>query len=334
MKTFSIIIPVYNGVDVIGLALDSIYSQGLANEQFEVICVDDCSPTMDTFDFLSNYTFEGVHPENLKVVRHEINKRQGGARNTAFSNAEGEWVLYLDQDDHFIPNALHTLCTNISLYSNCDIVMFDYQLVTSGKIENAIYTNQSFLTEVISGADFIQKYPIPWGPWCYAYKRNFLAEHNILFVENVRFPDTDYVIKSTLLAHKMVFLPIDVYSHIHYDGNTSSVGHDKFRIEDLFNLTNRMKIVAEPFMQTNKAAAQAAIGHHIFRYQNLLKTILWRLKYSDILDILRKYPPYKQSGNKLINFTIKHPRFYAVFSQVARPTLLSAVWVKNKLRKS
>ena len=95
-----------------------------------------------------------------------------------------------------------------------------------------------------------------------------------------------------------------------------------------------MKIVAEPFMQTNKAAAQAAIGHHIFRYQNLLKTILWRLKYSDILDILRKYPPYKQSGNKLINFTIKHPRFYAVLSQVARPTLLSAVWVKNKLRKS
>ena len=39
----SIIIPVYNAAGMVGRTLDSIYSQGLDNKDFEVICVDDCS---------------------------------------------------------------------------------------------------------------------------------------------------------------------------------------------------------------------------------------------------------------------------------------------------
>lgn len=74
-KTFSIIIPVYNGQDIVGRALDSIYSQGLAEESFQVICVDDSSPTMETFDVLNNYKYNGTHPSNLLVLRHELNRR-------------------------------------------------------------------------------------------------------------------------------------------------------------------------------------------------------------------------------------------------------------------
>ena len=40
----SVIIPVYNAAAFIGRALDSIYSQGMKDDDFEVICVDDCSP--------------------------------------------------------------------------------------------------------------------------------------------------------------------------------------------------------------------------------------------------------------------------------------------------
>lgn len=39
----SIVIPVFNGSNEINICLDSIYSQGMSPEQFEVICVDDCS---------------------------------------------------------------------------------------------------------------------------------------------------------------------------------------------------------------------------------------------------------------------------------------------------
>lgn len=40
---FSIIIPVYNGEQCIGQCLDSIYAQGLLEDDFEVICVNDAS---------------------------------------------------------------------------------------------------------------------------------------------------------------------------------------------------------------------------------------------------------------------------------------------------
>ena len=130
MKTFSIIIPVYNGHDVIGRALDSIYSQGLSMDDFEVICVDDCSPTTNTWNTLNSYTYSGIHPVNLKLFRHAVNKRQGGARNTALNHAEGEWILYLDQDDCFIGDGLKHLRLSIKELDGCDVVMFDYQLVT------------------------------------------------------------------------------------------------------------------------------------------------------------------------------------------------------------
>ena len=129
MKTFSIIIPVYNGHDVIGRALDSIYSQGMVMDDFEVICVDDCSPTMDTWNALNNYTYSGTHPDNLKLFRHEVNKRQGAARNTALKYAEGEWILYLDADDYFVADSLSKLQNELLNPCELDCLMFDCQQV-------------------------------------------------------------------------------------------------------------------------------------------------------------------------------------------------------------
>lgn len=337
MKTFSIIIPVYNGQDVIGPALDSIYSQGMTNEQFEVICVDDCSPTMDTYNFLSNYTYNGIHPINLKLFRHEVNKRQGGARNTALGYAEGEWVLYLDQDDCFVENSLKELNCALTKHKACDIVMFDYCLHNTTleklNIQSQIYTRKGIISETISGSLFLRKYPIPWTPWCYAYKKDFLRNNQILFEENVRFEDVDYVIKATLNAKLITFVPIDVYKHVDSGNNTSFVGKNKSLIEDLFKISIRIKNVACDYMRIDKKAAEAAMAHHIFHYNWLLKSFLWRLSYKDIIKLLHNYAPYKNSMDKFINITIKYPRIYATLSYIARPILLSAVWVKNKLRR-
>ena len=335
MKTFSIIIPVYNGHDVIGRALDSVYSQGLASEDFEVICVDDCSPTMETWDALNNYTYNEVHPENLKLLRHEVNKRQGAARNTALRHAEGEWILYLDADDYFVENSLYQLKEKLINLPHCDCLMFDFQEVTneSATVRHSIYAKQNLPTDIImSGGEFIQRYPIPWGPVFYAYKRKFLLNNNIYFVEGVRFEDTDYVIKCTLYANNIAFLPLEVMTRVVNYGSTTTVGNDIVKITDLFKLSLRMRILAESFMQSDRSAAMAAMNHHIYNFHSLLVRYLWRIPYKDIVEILDKYPPYTNSYDKLINFTRKHPRVYAALAQVARPFLLAAVWLRNNLK--
>lgn len=334
-KTFSFIIPVYNGAGVVEHALDSIYSQGLSLEDFEVICVDDCSPTLDTYNALNNYVYHDVHPNNLHIIRHTVNKRQGGARNTALLHAKGEWILYLDQDDYFLEHSLLALLDEIKSYHFCSILMFDYVLKVIGRLEREtrkIYTN-TFKTEVLSGFEFIKRFPIPWTPWCYAYKRDFLLRHKILFEENVRFEDVDYVIKSTLLADRIVFVPLETYCHIDSGENTSVVGNDKARIEDLFKISVRIKNVSLNFMTIDKSAASAAMGHHVFHYHSLLVSYLWRLSYDEIVGILIKYPPYKNSNDQLIIFASKFPRIYAITAQIVRPVLLSLLWVRKRMRR-
>ena len=336
MKTFSIIIPVYNGRMVIGKALDSIYSQGLADEQFEVICVDDCSPTMETYDTLNNYTYNGKHPTNLKVLRHDENKRQGGARNTAFHHAEGMWILYLDQDDSFVESSLLKLLNSLNECTICDIVMFDYCLINTSRGKSItlhhIYANQGFSSSILQGTDFFLKYPIPYTPWCYAYKKAFLMQHQIQFEEKVRFEDVDYAIKSTLNAEYMTFIPIDVYQHIESGDNTSFVGNNRNLVEDLFKISIRIKKVSEDILPIQEKAGVAAMHHHIFHYHWLLSKILWRLSYCEIIDLLGRYIPYEKSNNRLIDFTLKHPRVYAALAQVARPFLLAAIWMRNKFK--
>ena len=72
----SIVIPVFNGSNEINICLNSIYSQGMSPEQFEVICVDDCS-TDSTVEVIEDYA-NRMQPGNLKIIRHNVNKRQGG----------------------------------------------------------------------------------------------------------------------------------------------------------------------------------------------------------------------------------------------------------------
>ena len=87
----SIIIPVYNGFEQYSqTCFDSIYSQGLPTNEFEVICVDDAS-TDNSYPILKKY--EKIYC-NLKILRHDHNKRQGGARNTGLSIAIGEIFFF------------------------------------------------------------------------------------------------------------------------------------------------------------------------------------------------------------------------------------------------
>ena len=211
--------------------------------------------------------------------------------------------------------------------NHAEYVSSDFYLTTQ------IYTNKGLSLDLISGEDFIQKYPMPWTPWCYAYKRTFLLEHNILFEEDVRFEDVDYVMKSTLLAKSMIFRPFDVYRHIDSGDNTSFVGNDKYRIEDLFKISIRMKDVAESFMKINVDAARAAMGHHSYHYNWLLQSLLWRLPYRVIVDFLDKYPPHELYSTKLSLFAHSHSRLYAFVAQIVRPLLLGALWVKKKLKR-
>ena len=88
---FSIIIPVYNGLSHgLPICLKSIWQQPLSPSLYEVICVDDCS-TDDTREWLDE---EATKHSNLRIIKHTVNKRQGGGRNTGIRGAQKWFSTY------------------------------------------------------------------------------------------------------------------------------------------------------------------------------------------------------------------------------------------------
>ncbi len=89
--TVSVIIPVYNGRDHVGNAIESALCQSYPAQ--EIIVVDDGSKD-DTFAVVAKYP--------VRYVRQE-NAGPGAARNTGARLARGEWFAFLDHDDRWHP---------------------------------------------------------------------------------------------------------------------------------------------------------------------------------------------------------------------------------------
>ena len=97
----SVIIPSFNGHQVIGDALRSLRETGYP--ALEILIVDDGSRE-ETLDALRR--LEGEYPATVRVLRHPDggNHGQGASRNLGIREASGDYVCFLDQDDCVLPH--------------------------------------------------------------------------------------------------------------------------------------------------------------------------------------------------------------------------------------
>lgn len=92
----SIIIPTYNRIDSLKIALDSALKQNYDN--LEIVVSDDCS-TDGTDVFISKY----LDNPKIKYFRNEMNLQFAGNHRQAIMNyAKGEYGLILSDDDYLI----------------------------------------------------------------------------------------------------------------------------------------------------------------------------------------------------------------------------------------
>ena len=90
----SIVIPCYKQAHFLPEAIESALSQ--THRPIEVIVVDDGSPD-NTAEVVARYP-------QVRYLRQE-NRGLGGARNSGFRISNGEYILFLDADDRFMPDA-------------------------------------------------------------------------------------------------------------------------------------------------------------------------------------------------------------------------------------
>jgi glycosyltransferase involved in cell wall biosynthesis len=103
----SIVVPVYNRERFLGPTIESVIAQTF--EDWELVVYDDGS-TDGTFDVARRYT----NDSRIKVARGP-NKGVAAARNRGFevTDANAEFVVFLDSDDLWEPDALETLIATL-----------------------------------------------------------------------------------------------------------------------------------------------------------------------------------------------------------------------------
>ena len=145
---FSVIVPAHNSAEFIKKGLDSIKAQEFTDYELIVI-LDDCRDDTDQIALL--YTD--------KVLITFFGKA-GMARNAGLNIAEGKWILFMDDDDWFLPGALATIAEELKRQQDIDILAFAFEwkgrgigIQHSGRIYPAVW-NKAWRREFIGEERF------------------------------------------------------------------------------------------------------------------------------------------------------------------------------------
>lgn len=323
----SYILPCYNIERFIGDCLDSIYQQTLTEDEFEVICVNDCTPD-HTRDVIVEYQKRHA---NLIIIDHEKNKRVGAARNTGFHAAKGEYIWFIDPDDVIAADATCELLPILDR-DNLDFIQFGHYWMTEDKkpIENPPFDlNCKFNTDVMSGVDFLHEYQkrgltyadMHSGPFVRIWRRSFLVENKIIYPEVAYYEDQYQALHGLIAAKRMRNVNKSYY---YYREVVSSYSHVPMSIAkrasqlvmccemmDLLNTYNVPDIIKRDVWQRYSGDMQYLQTHYVLfmpnkernEFINLIKPALptlWTWIQPDC-RLLCKYPNLYKAITNLLN---------------------------------
>lgn len=103
----SIIMNCYNGEKFLREAIDSVYAQ--SHKNWEIIFWDNCSTD-------SSASIARSYSEKIKYFYGEKNIKLYAARNLALEKCSGEFIAFLDCDDHWLPEKLSVQIAAMNKY--------------------------------------------------------------------------------------------------------------------------------------------------------------------------------------------------------------------------
>lgn len=287
----SYIIPVYNGDKYLRKCLDSIILQESNLDQYEIICVDDCS--VDTSrDILLEYA---AKYKNIHCVFNANNMKTGTSLNNVLKFARGKYVWFIGQDDtielHSSIKLLH-LCEKYNL----DVIAFNYNKINS--LDNLLESCKIFSnTNIQDGRTYVRSYF--YNDLCYyllgyswraVYNLDFLKHNHIVFPNNTIYEDTTYMFKAFWRAKNMMTIEDCFYN---YRQNNFSITHvsnryQAVRIFDFFMINDEVVKCAESIDDEHVKLQLMNISNKYLRsflYSITPATIVEKLKFYNLVKL-------------------------------------------------
>jgi len=266
-STVSIIVPVYNGRDFIGRLLHSIVSQDY--RPIEIIAVDDGS-TDGSGDLLRraaeklNYRAAniggGVESAGgyAGITMRVISQSNAGicrARNAGLDVATGEYITFMDQDDLIARHGIAAMC---DAADGSDIVYAGCTLTDErGRIKEHWR---------LSPEDMWSRFRIS-APWAKLFRRSFLDEHGIRFMDAKISEDFYFCFVAMSYAAKTSVIGDEVYCWVVRGSSESHKNMSRYSEDrDVFEILDRTIADMNPDTTIDRDCLNYALTKHVFWY--------------------------------------------------------------------
>lgn len=215
----SVIIRTYNSGEFVNDAIGSVISQTINPEAYEIVVVDDGS-TDNTLDVLKEFGGK------IRLVRQE-HKGPINAINTGIINSTGTFVILLDADDMFSPNALEELFGVLEAEEDIDFVYSDYyeESVNRDKKEH-ISVNNNLFNNIAGNIMF----------------RKRILEEVGMYDENFLFAEYDLYMRLLKKKYRGKYLPLPLYVYRRTEGSITNSDRLKLAYEQLRTKYSDLKI--------------------------------------------------------------------------------------------
>ena len=206
MVKLSIIIPLYNVEKYIGKCLESIFSQQVSEDNYEVFVVNDGTPD-NSMRIVENY----MSQPNLKVVNQE-NKGLSGARNRGVKESNGEYIWFVDSDDYIDKKSIDIVLDVIEK-ANANVYAFPHRKVyeKDGSMEPEMKgLKEGFVTMEEFSVSSLCTSCVPF----YVLKRAFFIEHDLFFHEGVYHEDMEFLAKLNVCCNEIYVCSSTLYYYL------------------------------------------------------------------------------------------------------------------------
>ena len=271
MDKITVIVPVYNVENYLEEAINSVISQTYKN--LEILIIDDGS-TDNSSQICDKYAKKDIR---IKVF-HQTNKGLSGARNTGLKNATGKYIMFLDSDDKFEPQACETMYKFIER-TKADYAIGNYINIDEdgSKWENPIFKKDTYKEFTLSIKDYEKSfYIMNSAVWNKIFRKSFLDSLNITFVERLPAEDAIFTTTCFIKSKKVCYIPEVIYQYRQRYSNSISNSCSKKYFDGINKAYN---IIYQNFKDNNE------IGFYRYFYAKSMNYILYKFIDSTKLEI-------------------------------------------------
>lgn len=306
----SVIIPVYNVEKYIEACVECIYRQGIAEDEFEVILINDGST-----DY-SLKIIQGLAEKhhNISIISQD-NQGPSEARNKGIRMAKGEYIHFMDSDDIVLDGTLRTML-NTALKYQLDILKGDYIKANNQEIEKGItFKGKQAYTYLLKNGEqgFIDDNdPMYCYIWMHLFRKDYLLNKNLFFRNMICFEDTLFITHTYLEAKRFMAIPHQFYVYRRHGSSIMSTMNLKSLycmndvIQHIQQLSHEIKLTSDGYKKINNNLFASLtvslwyLSHHRSLYPHRMEIVK---------DLKKKVPALSFNGSlkqKFVTFCYKY----------------------------